>query len=97
MKRVVFLVPAEEEMTEAALFYESRAEGLGAKFLDHVERAVAAVTENPEAYPPARGEIRKKRVSRFPFALLYRVEADAITILAVMHMHRRPGYWEQRV
>jgi len=38
-----------------------------------------------------------KRVFRFPYALLYRVEADTITILAVMHMHRRPGYWEQRV
>ena len=33
-----FLSPAEEEMTEAALFYESRSGGLGSDFLDDVQQ-----------------------------------------------------------
>ena len=33
-----FLWPAEEEMTEAAVFYESRSGGLGSDFLDDVQR-----------------------------------------------------------
>jgi len=97
MKRVVFLIPAEEEMTQAALFYESRAGGLAARFLNHVESAVQAIVKNPAAYPPARGTIRRKRVPQFPYAILYRDDPDEIVILAVMHMHRRPGYWQQRL
>lgn len=32
-----FLLPAEEEMFEASLFYEARSEGLGFEFLDGVQ------------------------------------------------------------
>jgi hypothetical protein len=35
-----FLYPAEEEMTEASLFYEAASLGLGNDFLDDVQRVV---------------------------------------------------------
>jgi len=35
-----FLLPAEEEMTEASIFYEAATSGLGAGFLDEVQRLV---------------------------------------------------------
>jgi hypothetical protein len=33
MTRIIFLAPAEEEMLEAAAYYERQAEGLGHNFL----------------------------------------------------------------
>jgi hypothetical protein len=36
-----FLSPAEEEMVEASLFYDSAASGLGNDFLDYVQRWIA--------------------------------------------------------
>ena len=43
------LSPAEEEMTEAALFYESRSDGLGSDFLDDVQRSVDRLSEYPHS------------------------------------------------
>jgi hypothetical protein len=41
--------------------------------------------------------IRKRLVSGFPFSVLYEIQPDRIYIAAVMHQHRRPGYWLKRV
>lgn len=35
-----FLDPAEEEMIQAALFYEAASSGLGSDFLDDVQRVI---------------------------------------------------------
>jgi hypothetical protein len=46
---------------------------------------------------PFGRRIRRIIVPRFPYALLYRATSDRILIVAVMHLHRRPGYWRSRV
>lgn len=43
-----------------------------------------------------RREIRRRLLRRFPYALLYKVKADAVCILAVMNLKRRPTYWVDR-
>lgn len=50
MRRITFHEDAENEMTEAARYYESRAIGLGYAFLDEVDHAATAVAEKPEAF-----------------------------------------------
>jgi len=42
-----FLYPAEEEMTQASLFYEAASLGLGNNFLDDVQRVVDSLREYP--------------------------------------------------
>ena len=97
MKRLTFLLPAEQEMTEAAAYYEARADGLGKTFLDRVQSAVQALVENPAACPFIRGPVRRKLVARFPYGVLYRDDPDEIVILAVMHLRRQPDYWVDRM
>lgn len=48
MKTVVFLPQAEQEMLEAARYYESQTNGLGVDYLSEIERAIVAVGESPE-------------------------------------------------
>lgn len=40
-----FLSPADEEMTEASLFYEAAARGLGNDFLNDVQQAIDRLCE----------------------------------------------------
>jgi hypothetical protein len=35
-------------------------------------------------------------VPGFPYGLLYRAEPERIFVVAVAHVHRRPGYWRRR-
>jgi plasmid stabilization system protein ParE len=95
MKPVRFIQPAEQEMLDAALYYERKAHGLGEDFLDKVDAAVVDAAENPQRWPILRNNVR--RVRRYPFAVLYRDDLDEIVILAVMHLKRHPSYWFKRV
>ena len=92
-----FLLPAEVEMTEAAVYYETQVRGLGDVFLGKVESAIHDIREHPQAWPVVESCIRKRLVHRFPYAILYRADPDEIVIIAVMHQRRRPGYWLGRI
>ena len=91
-----FLSPAEWEMVQAARYYESKVPVLGSEFLSEVQRIVKGIEANPEAAPRVKGEIRRRIVRRFPYAVLYQIDPDEIVILAVMHLRRHPNYWHGR-
>ena len=95
--RIVFHPEAYEEMLESARFYEDRDEGLGWEFLGAVVDATRRIQQFPSAGPIERADIRKRLVSGFPFTVLYQLQKDQIYIAAVMHQHRRPGYWRKRL
>lgn len=92
-----FLLPAEEEMTEASLFYESASAHLGRDFLDDVDHVINLLRNHPMLGQQLDNDLRRALLRRFPFSLIYAVEANAILIVAVAHQSRRPGYWRDRV
>nr|VFK26961.1 MAG: hypothetical protein BECKMB1821G_GA0114241_102431 [Candidatus Kentron sp. MB]VFK31220.1 MAG: hypothetical protein BECKMB1821I_GA0114274_102130 [Candidatus Kentron sp. MB]VFK75397.1 MAG: hypothetical protein BECKMB1821H_GA0114242_102131 [Candidatus Kentron sp. MB] len=49
MKATRFLLSAEVEMLEAAIYYQTQVHGLGDTFLTKVESAVRDITEHPLA------------------------------------------------
>ena len=97
MRDVSFHEDADAEMVEAAQYYEDRAFGLGASFLDAVQEAIDKVSSDPEAYQLVGKEIRQKLLRRFPYSILYAVDNDRIRIVAIAHHKRRPGYWKSRL
>lgn len=84
-------------MVAAAQYYQQQSAGLGSEFLSEVERTVASILAYPEAAPKVKKEIRRWLLKRFPFGVLYAVTADEVVIVAVMHLRRRPGYWEDQL
>jgi len=34
---------------------------------------------------------------RFLFGVVYEIESENISVIAIMHLRRRPGYWKRRV
>ena len=89
-----FTSSAETELREAAAFYEGAENGLGARFLDEVETAVARILANPEAWAPMSPRTRRCRTRRFPFGLFYQIRTDEILIVSVMDLRRDPRSWE---
>jgi toxin ParE1/3/4 len=88
---------ASLEYREAAAFYESRRRGLGAAFSLEVEAAIQRIVEAPERWRRLEQDVRTCRTHTFPYAILYTIEPDSILIVAIMHLHREPGYWQNRV
>lgn len=38
--------------------------------------------------------VRRRHLKRFPYSVLYEVETATVTVLAVAHHRRKPGYWK---
>lgn len=93
---VRLLAPAQAELDEAVVWYASQAPGLGDGFLVEVLRCVQLIQRYPTGWHPLTPQIRRCRLRRFPYSLIYTVEADGVLILAVAHQHRKPGYWQDR-
>ena len=97
MKPVRLTSPAEQEMLDAAYYYERQVRRLGQECLSEIDSALRDVKEAPERWPVVRDQVRRRLVHRFPYAVLYRVDPEEIVVLAVMHLHRRPSYWLDRL
>lgn len=91
------IAPAEEEIADAALFYESASTGLGLDFLGEVAQVIDRLRKFPEISPIFMDDFRSARLPRFPFNLIYSIELHEILIVAVSHQSRRPGYWRDRI
>jgi toxin ParE1/3/4 len=90
---------AAEEMTAASEYYEERRTGMGERFINRVQLAVARIEAMPRIGAPSSArhpEIRRHAVGEFPYYVVYATE-PVITVIAVMHMKRRPGYWMDRL
>ena len=93
MDRLHFHRIAEQELNEAAQYYDVEEPGLGLSFLREVSRCLQSIQAHPEAGPILRGSVRRRLLRRFPYALLYKIKPSGVRILAVMNLKRRPAYW----
>jgi len=95
--KVEFHPDAAEELGKAVDHYDGAEPGLGQDFALEVHAAVQRVASFPTAWPVLDGDIRRCMTNRFPYGVLFAVEPDKILILAVMHLHRHPDYWKNRL
>ena len=94
---VEFLAEAEEELSEAALWYESKQPGLGVRFRDEIAHIVSRIAEDPTLWREREGGYRRVNCPVFPYFDAYIIRNQRIVIAAVGHGHRKPGYWKSRV
>lgn len=94
-----FHLAAEAEFQAATDWYAARDPNAAADFTAAVRDAVQLVVELPHAWPawPRRNDLHVRVLRRFPFSVIYSVEAETIVVFAVAHHRRRPGYWLRRV
>jgi len=77
---------------------ESSELGLGYQCAIEIVAAVERIKSNPGMWPILDHQIRRCLVHRFPYGVIYSVDEQKsqVLILAVMHLHRQPGYWSER-
>jgi plasmid stabilization system protein ParE len=92
----VFHPDAEVELNQAIEWYEAREPGLGLDFAAQVYAAIQRAQAFPLAWQEMGSDIRRALVHRFPYGVLYVPERDRVLVIAVMHLHRQPDYWQDR-
>jgi plasmid stabilization system protein ParE len=96
--RIEFLRPARAELYRAADWYDRREPGRSNDFYNEVQNSFKLMREFPAAQPSVGGKVRRILVKRYPYALVYApTHSDVLTIIAVAHTKRNPGYWRRRL
>ncbi|MGA8988118.1 type II toxin-antitoxin system RelE/ParE family toxin [Aeromicrobium sp.] len=93
---------AKAEFFAEVEWYDEREFGLGARFEIAVREAIDAAVDSPETWSVWPGwerepAVRSKRVSGFPYPVVYFVTGEESAILAIAHAKRRPGSWRARI
>ena len=98
---VEFRPEVEQDMAEAAAWYEARQAGLGGEFVEEVIQVWRALGENPllncRRHPTKN--VRWRYPERFPYRIIYEVlEAERkVVVAAVLHAARHDQHWQNRV
>jgi hypothetical protein len=87
---------AQRELDEAVSYYNGQVAGLGDAFLLETVAAIERIRQFPDAWHPLGEGIRRCRLRRFPYGLIYHADETGVLLIAVAHTHRRPGYWRER-
>lgn len=99
--RVVIRPEVEQDVAEAANWYEARQPGLGAEFVEEVIRVWDVLEDNPllncRRHPTK--DIRWRYPDRFPYRVIYEVlEAErTVVVAAVLHAARHDRHWQRRL
>lgn len=87
---------AEEEFLAAIEYYEQCQPGLGLRFSEEVYASIQRICDHPYSWTALDSITRRCLTNKFPFGILYRIVENNIQIMAVMNLHRKPGYWKDR-
>ena len=96
--QILFHPEAQAELNYAINHYEDIEPSLGYQFAIEVYAAVERIKANPRLWPLLNDEVRRCLIHRFPYGIIYSIDdvQSTVLILAVMHLHREPGYWSER-
>jgi plasmid stabilization system protein ParE len=76
---------AEADITDAAVWYESRASGFGLELLSEVNSAMARALENPESLTCSpQSTVRRILTRRFPYRVFFIDRQDALVFFSVL-------------
>lgn len=98
MSRALIVTPeAEADILQGYRSYNEKQSGLGARFLDEIEKSFDRIEPRPNQYQQVEPDIRRAVVHTFPYLVFYTVSADLVHILAVIHGAQDPAYIKSRL
>jgi plasmid stabilization system protein ParE len=88
---------ARRELREATEWYRERYPAVAARFKAEVEQTLHHLEKFPNTggfVPGAKDpDVRRLPVHNFPYHIIFMRLGTHISVLAIAHDRRRPGYW----
>jgi plasmid stabilization system protein ParE len=82
---LITTLEAEQDISEAYAWYETRQIGLGEEFLNCLDACIESIRRSPEIYPVVYEDYRRTLVRRFPYAVFYEYEDGRDRIRHISH------------
>jgi plasmid stabilization system protein ParE len=92
MKReLVVKEQAEEHLSETALWYEQKQQGLGMAFFEEWESTTEYISNHAESCAKKYKQFRHAMLKRFPYLVVYEIEGSRVVIYALIYAGRHPS------
>jgi len=85
------------EIEGADDWYLQRSVDASVGFIAAISDAFGSLSQAPGRWPKYLHGTRRFVLHRFPFSIIYLDDPDVLSIVAVAHNKRKPGYWKQRL
>jgi plasmid stabilization system protein ParE len=95
--KATFLAAARAEVREIITYYNQQREGLGLEFASELKQTLLRMRHYPLAWSPLSEKVRRCRINRFPYSVIYEVRKDALSIVAIQHHSKEPTSWRKRM
>ncbi|MFO0659158.1 MAG: type II toxin-antitoxin system RelE/ParE family toxin [Polyangiaceae bacterium] len=97
MIRLLVHPQAAVDIEDAIAWYEQQRDGLGAVFLDELNRSFDLIARLPEQYRCIERNTRRALLRRFPYSVYFTVtDSQEAIVWAVLHQHRHPDTLRDR-
>lgn len=93
---VAVLPEAEAVAREAFLWYFERSPIAADAFQADLFNAMDGLSETAKDSPEDEDGTRHYHFKHFPYTVMYEVIDRNVTVFAIAHQRRRPGYWQDR-
>ena len=88
---------ARQDVLDAAAWYLAEGGAPAAERLEEdLQRALRLLAAMPRLGRVHREAVRTWPLKRFPSLLVYRPQGDVLTVVALAHQSRAPGWWHGR-
>jgi plasmid stabilization system protein ParE len=95
-RRFTIQPEAADEANKAFNWYEDQQPGLGGEFYRELTRGFEFVMEHPVMPRIVYRGLRKRKLDRFPYLIIYRVTDEELSVVSVFHGSRNPQIWKRR-
>ena len=92
MIRIYITSDALEDLNAGFLFYDTQEAGLGEYFSDSLKSNIESLTVTAGVHRLAYRDYRRALSRIFPYAIYYTMEAQIVTIWAVVDCRRNPEW-----
>jgi plasmid stabilization system protein ParE len=87
---------AEAEIKDVFLWYAERSAIAAEAFRAEVFETIELLSTNALMWPKGTDGTRQCLLHHFPYTVVYSIKNNIVTVLAIAHQRRQPGYWRER-
>ncbi|HRO45307.1 type II toxin-antitoxin system RelE/ParE family toxin [Agriterribacter sp.] len=84
------------DIDESIVWYEKKIKGLGLRFLQSFEEVIVRIVDNPYSFSYLKKPVRKAKIKRFPYRVIYVINDHTIYILGVINVRRSNRFIKKR-
>jgi len=88
-RRIILSPDAEADVHAVELWYYQKEAGLSFQFAAELQFTVRLIAQYPYAFPLIKNGVRRALMHGFPYSIYFRLEAGVVSVIAVLHQHRR--------